>query len=468
MTDGVGKRVRKNTGIMLSAKGIAAFMALAGLAFAARGLTTEEFGLLVFLHAFTLFFTEIATFQSWLAVIGYAAKGLTGAEVEDLPHFGRVVRFCVTLDLVAALTAFTAALSLAYLLSDWIGILDDASPYLFFYAFVILLNQKSASTGVLRLYNRFDLIALNQLIIPGGRMIGSGIAWAMGAPLEYYLLAWFIASATSYLMLPVQGIREMRRQGVWQAVCDGKLSLRAPAQGLWRFVALTNLDKSVAAGGSSLPVLLAGSIGGAGFAAIFRIAQEVAIVLAKGARMIDKVLYPEFTALIARGEGHRVPLLVIKTGVAMLAIGSAIGLAFWFFGPSVLAFALGEAYATASVLAVLLILAASISASVAPLFPALYAAGIPGRAVMARVTGLVAMIIGFIGLFYLIGMNGTGFAMIIASLMTVVSATIIAVGHDWSDVGIQDDESSFRTDPASTSTVSDKTGGPGQPGSDKS
>ncbi|MEM6440736.1 MAG: hypothetical protein AAF763_13685, partial [Pseudomonadota bacterium] len=45
---GVGRRVRRNAGMMLAAKILGGAAALAGLGFAARGLTTEEFGLLVF------------------------------------------------------------------------------------------------------------------------------------------------------------------------------------------------------------------------------------------------------------------------------------------------------------------------------------------------------------------------------------------------------------------------------------
>lgn len=464
MTDDVGKRVRKNTGMMLGAKGVGALMALAGLAFAARGLSTEAFGLLVFMHAYVLFFTEVATFDSWLVVVRYGAGGRTGAEAaaENSGRFGRVVRFSATLDLAAALTAFTCAATAALALSNWIGIVAEAAPYIFAYMALILLNQKSASLGVLRLFDRYDLIALNSLTIPFVRMTGCGVAWALDAPFEAYVAAWFASSALNYLVLPVLAVRELRRRDLWRAVRDGRLSLRAPAPGVWRFAALTNVDTGLAAGVQHLPVVLAGAVGGPAYAALFRVAQEVAIVLAKGAVMIDKVVYPEFTNLIARGEGGRVPGLVARTGGAMFAIGAVIGLGFWFVGPSFLAFALAPAYAQATGLAVLLILGASLTAAVGPTFPALYAAGMPGRAILARLTGLSVMVAAFLALYHLAGEIGPGFAIVIGALTTLSAVALIAWRHDWAG---QAEISAARTAETSTSAVSPSEGGPGQPGS---
>lgn len=486
MSDGVGRRVRKNTGMMVAAKGVAAVMALGGLAFAARGMSTEAFGLLVFMHAFVLLFTEIATFESWLVVVRYAAGGETGVEAarKDPARFGRVISFCVTLDLLAASAAFVVALVAALSLSGAIDILGEATPLLFLYAALIFLNQKSASLGVLRLFDRYDLIALNSLTIPFVRMTGCGAAWALGAPFEAYVAAWFASSALSYLILPWLAVRELRRNGLLSAAMGGGLSLRAPAPGLWRFVGFTNVDSALGAGGAQMPVILAGIVGGPAFAAIFRVAQEVAIVLAKAALMIDKVVFPEFTNLIAKGEGARVPGLVLRTGAAMMAAGCLVGLVFWWAGPAFLSVALGPAYAQATGLAVVLIVAASIAAAAGPLFPAFYAAGLPHRAILARAAGLSTMIVGFFVLYAAYGRIGPGFAVASGAVVTLLIAVYIARRCDWSrlvsadeaadqvgdeaadqrDEG-QTERSASRISAASTEAEADRTGGPGQPGS---
>lgn len=470
MSDGVGKRVRKNTGLMLGAKGIGAVMATAGIIFAVQGLSVEEFGLLVFMHAYILFFTEVATFDSWLVMVRHAAGGLTGDEAQrnDPERFGRVARFCSSLDLLSASVGFVAALSILFLLQGFFEILQDATPYLFFYCFLIFLNQKSASLGVLRLFDRFDLVALNSLTIPFTRMAGCGIAWATDAPLWVYMAVWFVGSAISYLTLPVLAYFELKRRELWAVATDGRLTLTAPEPKVWRFVMYTNIDTGIAAGAAQLPLLLAGAVGGASFAAIFRIAQEVAIVLAKGAVMIDRVVYPEFTNLIAKGEGARVPGLVLRTGGAMLAVGSVIGAIVWFGGPFVLEWALGPEYVKAAGLAVLLILGASLTAAAGPLFPAFYAAGKPKKAIFARLAGLTVMVIGFFALYYTIGQIGPGFAIMAGALVSLLVAVYIARLHDWSASKAaqgQTDLSVSRTSDGDTSADADKTGGPGQPGS---
>ena len=471
MSDGVGKRVRKNTGLMLGAKGVGAVMAGAGIFFAVAGLSVEEFGILVFMHAYILFFTEVATFDSWLVMVRHAAGGLTGddAQNSDPVRFGRVARFCSSLDLLSASVGFIVALAILAALGGFFEILQQASPYLFFYCLLIFLNQKSASLGVLRLFDRFDLVALNSLTIPFTRMAGCGLAWAFGAPFWVYVAVWFVGSAVSYLTLPVLAYFELKRRKLWAAATDGRLTLTAPEPKVWRFVMYTNIDTAIAAGAAQLPLLLAGAVGGASYAAIFRIAQEVAIVLAKGAVMIDRVVYPEFTNLIARGEGARVPGLVLRTGGAMFAVGSVIGAIVWFGGPAVLAWALGEAYVQAAGLAVLLILGASLTAASGPLFPAFYAAGKPKKAIFARLAGLSTMVIGFFALYHLVGQIGPGFAVMTGALVTLLVAVYIARLHDWSaSKGAaqgQTDLSVSRTSEGETSADDDRTGGPGQPGS---
>ena len=230
----------------------------------------------------------------------------------------------------------------------------------------------------------------------------------------------------------------------------------------------TNIDTAIAAGAAQLPLLLAGAVGGAGFAAIFRIAQEVAIVLAKGAVMIDRVVYPEFTNLIAKGEGARVPGYVLRTGGAMFAVGAVIGAIVWFGGPYVLNWALGPEYVKAAGLAVLLTLGASLTAAAGPLFPAFYAAGKPKKAIFSRLSGLSVMVIGFFALYHTVGQIGPGFAVMSGALVSLLVAVYIARLHDWSASKAAQghtDLSVSRTSAGDTSAEADKTGGPGQPGS---
>ncbi len=434
MSDEIGKRVRKNTSLMLTAKIIGGVMALFGLVFAARGLTTEQFGILIFLHAYILFFTGVATFESWLIVVRQAAGGLIGDDAlrSDPRQFGRIFRFCVSLDLLSASAGFIVAIAIAFLFGRSLEILEGASPYIFFYTFLIFLNQKSTSVGVLRLFDRYDLIALNSITIPFVRMAGCGIAWLSDAPFLVYILVWFAGSAISYLTLPVLAFIEMRKHNLWSNAIDGRISLKAPETKLWRFVLYTNIDTGLAAGATLLPVILAGAVGGPVFAATFRVAQEVATVLAKGTKMVERIVYPEFTSLIAKGEGNRVPILVLQTGGAMMILGSVIGLIVWLAGPYLLSLAFGPAYADATGLAVLLIIGASVTAAAGPLFPAFYAAGKPKKVIFARALGLFVMVSSFFLLYHIMGEIGTGFAVLLGALISLIIVAYIAKKHDWS------------------------------------
>ena len=431
--DNIGARVRKNMGIMLSAKGVAGVMALGGLAFAARGLTVEEFGILVFMHAVVLFFTRVATFRSWLIVVRYAANGKTGVASahEDPFLFGKVMRFCISLDFIACLAAFILAQSALLILTDQFEIVESAGPLLELYIFLVLFNQKSASLGVLRLFDRYDLIALNALIIPAGRMLGCGVAWYLEAPFVAYVSVWFVASAVSYLILPVLAVRHLKQNGLWRTILSGRPTLIAPSPGVWRFAVLTNVDASIGAGNGLLPIILAGVVGGPAFAAIYRIAKEVAVIIGKGSKMIDKVVFPEFTNLVASGKGQQIPGLIAKVGGVMAAFGALIGVVFWLVGPQFLSFALGPEYAETPLLAILLIISATLAAAGRPIFPALYAANLPLQAIASRLAALVTMIACFLVFYDLIGQTGPGYALIIAAFVRISLGAFFIQRLNW-------------------------------------
>jgi len=103
----VGRRVAANTGWMVGAKALAAIIGLGSLVLTTQTLPIASVGIILFLHAYMLFFAEVATFQSWQAVIRF---GTHDVESGDTHALGRLIRFCIALDFVGAIVAFILAI----------------------------------------------------------------------------------------------------------------------------------------------------------------------------------------------------------------------------------------------------------------------------------------------------------------------------------------------------------------------
>lgn len=416
---GAGRRIAKNTGLMFGGKGSGAIFNVLVLFVVGRAVSAQALGVLFIIHAFMLTTAELGSFKSWQALIRFGVPHLSTG---DTPSLHKLLRFSIGLDLIMAVLACLAAEVFLWFGHELIGLDEKYVPLAMGYCGLILLRLKSASFGVLRVLDRFDLLALHAVIMPFSRFIGSVIVWILGGGIEAFVLVWFVAAIIDYLVLWAFALREMSRAGLLRGLFAKPPTLRAPETGLWAFSWTANIDSSIAVAKQELPVLLAGGVLGPAFAAVFKVAVQIASVLVKGTQQLDEVIYPELAHMINQGKTSQIWPLLIRTGAILVSIALAVGAVVAVFGPAVLSQVLQEDYGASAGIATLLLLAGAISAAYTPLLPTLYAAGRPGQALIARAAGVSALLIFFVILAQAIGPLGSGWAFIIGDSIALIMA----------------------------------------------
>lgn len=431
----VGRRVAANTGWMVGAKALAAIIGLGSLVLTTQTLPIASVGVILFLHAYMLFFAEVATFQSWQAVIRF---GTHDVESGDTQALGRLLRFCVALDFVGAIAAFILAIGGLMFLEAVLPLLpsfQDQNSQIdiekltglgMIYSLLVLVHQGGASTGVFRLFDKFKPLALQVLVMPVFRLIGVIIAAVSGAGVYGFLAAWFVGSLFGYLSLPVLALIELKSRNLLRTVFSEWPKLATNREGMWPFVWKANIDASLATGTTHLPLLLVMPIFGPAFAAVYKVAEEIARLLSEGVLLLDRVIYPEYARMMARGQSAHIWRIVIKAGAIMLAGGLALSAVVALVGPSVIPVVFGAEYNDAIILSILLVLAAALMGVAAPLYPVFFAAGNPGLAIFARLAGLVLYVVLIFALSALIGKTGPGWAAIGGNLLAVILAAWLA------------------------------------------
>ena len=96
------------------------------------------------------------------------------------------------------------------------------------------------------------------------------------------------------------------------------------------------------------------------------------------------------------------------------------------FGPAILGYVTTVDYAQAAPLSSLLILAAALLGVAAPLYPVLYAADRPERAIYARGTGVLIYIVSFFTFSFTIGKMAPGWAAILGNSAAVIFLIFLA------------------------------------------
>lgn len=431
----VGKRIAANTGLMMGSKALAVMLGLGSILIATKSLTVSELGIILFLHAYMLFFSEVTAFQSWQSLIRFGTDDIKN---EDAPALSRLIQFGVKIDAVSAVFGFLISIGVF----SFIVWLTHAFPDVFaraqsfdikelrnlaaLYCILILFRQRGVGVGVFRLFDKFHILAIHGLVMPITRFIGVLVAVFSGAGFTGFLMAWFFGSLAAYFFLPLMAMLELKKRHLLKAVFKAKSSLRRPRKGLWPFMIKSNIDSTLAAATVHLPALMVMGIFGSAWVAIYRIAEETAKLLSEGFKLLDQVIYPELAKMVSLGEAAKIWRLVTRTAVILLSFGLVIAALVQIGGPDLLGRIFAADYEQAAPLTSLLVLAAAITGIAAPLYPVLYAADRPERAIYARGLGVIVYIAAFFILSFTIGKMAPGWAAILSNGAAVIFLVFLA------------------------------------------
>jgi len=381
-------RIARNTGMLFGGKLTGALIGLLVLVILGNSLPPRQFGGLLILHAYAASFSGLASFNSWQMVLNYGVGPYARA---DWTGLHRLLRFAIALDGIGAAIAAGLAMAIMPLAYRLIGMPDGFLLPALGYCALIFFNQTSASTGYLRLSDRFDLLSWQTLVMPMTRLVGVSACALLGATLEWYIAVWFVASFLSYVSLPLLGLRELSRRERLAGLLSGAW-LKPVEPGMWRFAVLSNLDTTAKTASEHLPTLLAGALFGAGAAAIYRISRQIADLFARAVNQFGRVLHPEIARLFEHGEHGRILRLAMRSSLILLGLGFSVAAGLVLSGANLLAGLLDASYGGAPGLIALLLVAASMTAAAIPFHPILYACRRPGRALLARLGGVAAFL----------------------------------------------------------------------------
>jgi len=381
----------------------------------ARALGPEEFGLVVLMHTYVL--TVRALFNLKPAET-FVRFGVPLIDLGDTARVNQLLGLVRSFEWVTMLIACATAVMLAPLAGQWLGVPDSSSVVLMVYSLVLLTSPVGSMRGFCRATERFDVLRSALAIGPAVRLAGVALAWYLDATWEYFACAWGLSLAASYLFL--------WRRGAGLIRASGYLPQHLP----WRragteFPGLPGFTGVVYAQGilDQLPrhliTLLIGGYLGAASAGLYRVAREIADVLAKPVLLIRQAAFTEITRLGEEGKGA-LSGVFLRYGLRLFVPALAlVGLAS-FFRSELLTLVGGAEYAQAGVLLVLLLVAAALELVGAVLRPIAYAHDQAAVALRVQIAAVLAYLTAFVGLCGAYGLNSVGVAALISACVTLL------------------------------------------------
>lgn len=423
-SDRLLRRLFGNASWLLGGKSLNAVFGLAALAIGARALGVETFGVLVLIHSFTQAVGEIAKFQSWQAVIRYGTPALQSGNRGD---FQRLLRFTVMLDGISAVLGMVLSVVLAWALASYFGWPEAVVPAAMLYVTSVLFMVTATPTGVLRLVDRFDVLAGQSTIGAFIRMAGGALVWALGGGLEWFLVAWYAGTAVAGIYLIGAGWQELRRRGHLDGWAWRGGGLTAGFPGIWGFVWTTNLNTTLELAFTHMGTLAVGWILGPAEAALFRIARQFADAIAKPAKLLIPAIYPELARLAAGNEFGTMRNLIQRSALLAGGLGTAMLGLVWLLGEPLLRLTVGPEFTAAYPVMIWLVAGSVISIWAFPLEPLLISTGHAGTALKVRVWSTALYVPLLLWLLDRMGLLGAGIAALAASLFILLALLVPVV-----------------------------------------
>ena len=396
----------------LGSRGFNSVAGIAYLALAARTLGPKSFGEFVLILTYGQMIANFVQFQSWKGVIRY---GCLHVAAERPDRLGRLFGFTATLDFGSAFAgALIAAIGAPLIapLFDWSA---DQQMSAALFGAVLLLSTGATPTGMLRLFDRFDLIAFAEAVGPLIRLGGSIFAWLTGAHVNAFLIIWATAATAQALVQWIAALVVNRSR-----LAFGPTPFRRGRQeneGIWRFMLQTNVSNSVSTFWMQLGTLAVGAIAGAADAGAFRLAQRLAKGIIRPVRPVTLALYPELARLVAEGDHAQLRTMVVRATIVAAALACMVVLLTGFAGREILGLLAGERFEFAYPFLFLLSVATALDLAGFAFEPFQDAHGRAGTVLRARLIAATAYGVLLATLMPWLGGKGAALAAIICSLL---------------------------------------------------
>lgn len=316
----VFSRMAKNIGWVAGSRGFGSVLSIAYLAVAARALGPSSFGIFALILTYAQLIANLVQFQSWKGVIRY---GALHAKDDRRDRLGRLFGFTATLDFGSAIAGAIIAVFGVSLVGPLLHWSHQEETLAAAFAAVLLLTTGATPTGMLRLFDRFDLVAYCEAVGPLMRLGGSLIAWFAAPNVVTFLIIWAVANVAQAAVqwVAAVGIDRCRLQ-------FGRLALtRAVEENerIWPFMLQTNISNSVSMFWTQLGTLAVGAVAGPAQAGGFRLASRIAKGMLRPLQPAILAIYPELSRLVAEDNHQQLRTVMLRvtlvsTGLALLVV----------------------------------------------------------------------------------------------------------------------------------------------------
>lgn len=431
-SDGLAK-VLRNVGVLLTGKAINAPLSLVHISLAIHLLGSFDFGLIAMMYAFARMMGDVVDFQSWQVILHYGLRPLTQ---QNRHGFQRIIGFSLFLDTVSGLLGCGLGVAIALLGMNALGWPPQIHGIGAVYCISILFMTTATPTGLLRVFDRFDLLAMQGTTATVVRVIGTSILFFTGASVTALAIVWMLAEAAAWTLLFGFAYRELHRRDLLRGfignfrhtirdILTGAFGRQHP--GIWHFAWSTNFSSTLALTFGHVGTLMVGALLGPADAGYYRIASQIAAGIAKPVTLVQTTLYPEMARMWREKATKKLYRMAAQVALAGGLVGTLLLLAAFFASNPLITLITGNAHTHAVPVMLWLLAAEIVSVWGLPLEPILFTTHKSGAATFARVLETVFFLPLLFVMIRWYGLNGVGPATLCAVTVLIAIQLVMVL-----------------------------------------
>lgn len=407
-------RLSRNLSWTFSAQILVSVIAVATLFITARALGPAGLGILALVESYVRLVDLVLRLEPWQAVIRY---GVRLQEADDRDAFARLIKLSIMVDAAGGVLAGLVCILLASLAAPLFGLPAEEGPrYVYLVAAGIFFSFRPTATAVLRIFDRFDLLARVDVAAALIRLALSLLAWQAGLGIWAFLAILLVQSLLDGLVAFVLALRLLHAQGVrGVAAADWRVAL-AENPGFLRFLWNSNVNVILRQSVNRLDVLAVGALLDLRAVGFYQLGKRVMNRANKLAAPLRQVVFPELSRLWAKGRYGRFNRLVLLMSLALLSVQLLIALPILWHMEAVIRILFGPEFAGAGAVMSILLVSTIVFASGVILNPALLAMGRDRLLVRATTVATAIFALSFVPLVRGYGVEGAAIANLVFNL----------------------------------------------------
>lgn len=399
---------------LASGNAVAIGIGMVTLALMAHMLGPALLGLLAMVEAYGRFMDQVIRLETWQAVVRYGAAAL---EADDKERLSELVGFGIALDIVGALAAGAIALLAIPLVGDWIGWGGEARAMAGFYAIAVAFGISSTPTGVLRLFERFAVIAWVDPALAVLRLVAVTLTWALGGSIWELLAIAIAVPCLQRAALAVMAWRELRRRGYRIRLHPGLRARARPFEGIWAFILSANGTVLVRKSTQELDILAVGAVAGPIGAGIYQLVRKFTLAAMKAGAMLQQVVFPDLARLWVRRDLRGFATAIRQIELLTLGVGIAFVIGAVFAGDIAIRLIAGPEFEDAQGPLIVQSIAALLFLGGSALRPALMTMGLQPKVLGVAIVAGIAFFATLYVAIPALGVSGAGIAHIVFNLL---------------------------------------------------